>query len=401
MEMLKLALKSNIPLIYVKTDDILNIEEILSHLAGTPVKPMNVPQVIEKISDLKVPQGNYFYTSNKCESLVKLYHFCREHSLTVVFVNTEKSVVQFDGGVVVPPKELIRAMLEGITENPDELLPAYGGMTLKDAAEVSQMTMTRDESLTLRGVNKTRGGYNNLKGITQVDTTMNYYVQPSYLTEWLSVNSTFFMSPVHASLSPRGLLFDGPPGTGKSAAAKAIAQSFGVPLYRLDVGAMKDMYVGNSEANLLSALAQVDQVEPCVVLFDEVEKVFQSQHDSGVTSSMLSQLLWWLQEHKSKVFSVMTTNDRTKIPPELYREGRVDQVMMFLGVEGFVEGYKFAKGAFDSMLEELGGTAVAENFSELNKRVKTLYADEAAVPQSKLTSVAYGLVREILASKEQ
>lgn len=673
MEMLSLALKSNIPLIYAKTDDILNIEEILSYLTGTQVKPINIPEVIEKISDLKVPQGNYFYTSNECKSLVKLYHFCREHSLTIVFINTEKSVVQFDGGVVVPPKELIRKLLADISDTPDELLPAYGGMTLKDAAEVSQMTMTRDESLTIRGVNKTRGGYNNLKGITQVDTTMNYYVQPSYLSDWLETNAKFFMSPIHASLSPRGLLFDGPPGclagdsyvlykrgkrnsghpitleslyrrfnglpdgknpprikdaptylhsmqedgslkynriisiieagvkdcvrivtiggntltltpdhpvcnsdgefipagsfqpgmkvrvkgsmiptgtsgkkkrevhrreicvlhhpvagtkevggyvykrlhfsrvvieahmnklsvedyvkrlnlgtlegltflsseqevhhidenprndelsnlvvmsksghaqhhgkvenfkveyvaddtvisvtpvgpvmtydvqmnmpchnfvaenfvvhnTGKSAAAKAIASAMGIPLYRLDVGAMKDKYVGNSEANLLSALAQVDQVEPCVVLFDEVEKVFQSQNDSGVTTSMLSQLLWWLQEHKSKVFSVMTTNDRTKIPPELYREGRVDQVMVFLGVEGFVEGYKFAKGAFDAMLEELSGKAEAIHYSDLNKRVKTLYSDEEAVAQSKLTSVAYGLVREILSAKEE
>lgn len=157
------------------------------------------------------------------------------------------------------------------------------------------MTMTRDTSLTQTGINETRRGYKNLKGIQQVATEMAYYIQPSYLSNWLSINTQFFLKPVHPSLVPRGLLFDGPPGTGKTAAAKAIAKAFNIPLYRLDIGAMKGKYVGDSEGNLMAALASVDQVEPCVVIFDEVEKIFQGSGDSGVTTSMLSQLLWWLQ----------------------------------------------------------------------------------------------------------
>lgn len=156
------------------------------------------------------------------------------------------------------------------------------------------MTMTRDEALSARGINKTRAGYRKLKGIQQVPTEQKYYLEPSYLKEWLHTNTEFFLHPIHESLVPRGLLFDGPPGTGKTLAAKHIASTFGIPLYRLDIGAMKGKYVGDSEGNLLAALASVDQVAPAVVIFDEVEKIFQSTGDSGVTSSMLSQLLWWL-----------------------------------------------------------------------------------------------------------
>lgn len=74
------------------------------------------------------------------------------------------------------------------------------------------MTMTRDTSLTQTGINETRRGYKNLKGIQQVATEMAYYIQPSYLSNWLSINTQFFLKPVHPSLVPRGLLFDGPPG---------------------------------------------------------------------------------------------------------------------------------------------------------------------------------------------
>lgn len=669
MEMLKLAIESEVPLVHITTNDIINIEAILSFLAGVPVTPVNLPEVINKVSELTVVSGRVHYTSSECKTLVKLYHYCKEHGKTIVFVNTAKSVLHFDGGPVLPPKEMIRSFLSTISDTPDLLLPAFGGLTLKDSEEISKMTMKRDASLSLAGVNLTRGGYNNLKGISPVETTMDYYCEPFVLAEWLKVNTKFYLEPVHPSLTPRGLLFDGPPGclagdsvvlyrrgkrnsgrpitlqslyrrfnglpdgknpprkdqptflhsmqedgslkynriisiieagvkecirlvtkggntltltpdhpvctssgvfvpagsltigesirvkgsmiptgtrgkkprtvyrreicvlhhpvagtkvveghtykrlhfsrvvveahmnkmsladyikrlnagvleglkflssdqevhhmdenirndalsnlvvmlkadhaahhgkvenfqveysaddmvvevtpagavmtydvqmnmpchnfvaenfivhnTGKTTAAKRIASSFGVPLYRLDIGAMKGKYVGDSEGNLLAALAQVDQVEPCVVLFDEVEKVFETTGDSGVTASMLSQLLWWLAEHKTKVFSVMTTNNKDRIPEELYREGRIDGVMLFQGIDNLTEGYEFTCGAFNKMVEELQGEVEENVYAELQKRVKLLFVDSEAVPQSKLTQLSYTFVKELLSA---
>lgn len=91
-------------------------------------------------------------------------------------------------------------------------LPAFGGLTLKDVSEVAKMSMTRDAELTSRGVAKTRKGYSKLRGITQVDTELPYYVCPHYLKAWMDKNSPFFLNPKHPSLIPRGLLFDGSPG---------------------------------------------------------------------------------------------------------------------------------------------------------------------------------------------
>lgn len=395
---LELALASTLPLIYIRTDDVINVEEVLAFIAETSVTPINLPELIVKASDLKLPEARVLYTSSECRSLAKLYRLAVEAEKTIVFINTEKSVLQFDGGTLVPPKALVLKFLieMGACEKPEDLLPSFGGLTLKDIGEIAKMTMTRDESLTPRGISETRRGYTKLQGITQVDTDQDYYVCPSLLSKWLKANTTFFKAPKHPSLTPRGLLFDGPPGTGKTLASKHIAQEFGVPLYRLDLGAMMGKYVGESEGNLNAALSQVDEVEPCVIIFDEVEKVFQGTSDSGVTSRLLSQLLWWLQEHKSKVFTVMTTNKKDSIPVELYRPGRIDMVMQFLGIEKFIDGYEFAKGAFDSMLIEMQATASAEDYTELTKRVKTLFMDGMPVPQSKITQTTYALVRESL-----
>lgn len=395
MEMLALAIKSGLPLIYVKTEDLINIGMVLSHIAGEEVKPMAVKTVIDKVSDLKVPAERVFYASNDCQTMAKLYHFCADNDKTIIFVNTEKSVLHFDGGILVPPKELVLEYLSEFAENPEELSPAFGGLTLKDIGEIAKMTMTRDSSLTVRGINETRRGYNKLRGISQVDTALSYYMVPSYLDTWMQQNTKFFTEGKHAALTPRGLLFDGPPGTGKTLASKYIASEFGVPLYRLDVGAMMHRYVGSSEENLTAALAQVDQVEPAVIIFDEIEKVFQSSGDSGVTSRLLSQLLWWMAEHQSRVFTVMTTNDVSKIPEELYREGRIDAVMQFLGVEDYPLGIEFAKGAFAATMGEMQIPVTAEYTSRLQKKVKALFNDGEPVPQSKLTQEVYSLVRVI------
>jgi SpoVK/Ycf46/Vps4 family AAA+-type ATPase len=65
---------------------------------------------------------------------------------------------------------------------------------------------------------------------------------------------------------------------------------------------------GDSETNMLSALSQLDHEEPCLALFDEVEKVFATSHHdtSGVTPTLLSQLLWWLAGRQSRVLAVIS-----------------------------------------------------------------------------------------------
>lgn len=400
MEKLKLAVESNLPLLHITTDDPVNVGEVLAYILGVEVTPIALPDSITS-DNVKFGKSSVYYTSSDCKAKARLYELCTNKEKTIIFVNTEKSVLQFGCGSLLPPISMVREFIAEVYEDPDTLLPAFGGMTMKDVAEVIRLTQTRDGNLSLRGVNETRRYFTELKGISQVDTDITYYVPQNNLEEWLEVNYHMFMTPVHPALTPRGLLLDGPAGTGKTMGAKYLASKFGMPLYRLDLGGLMGRYVGESEGNMMAALSQLDQVEPCVVIFDEVEKIFQSSSDNGVTSRLLSQLLWWLQEHKSKVFTVMTTNDVKRIPPELYREGRIDAVLSFLGVEVQSDGYEFARGALGSMLAGISAITLsdsikAKGYSDLGQRVKSLYGDGHPVPQAKLTHVAHSIARELL-----
>jgi hypothetical protein len=398
--MLALVLRAGLPLVHVTTGDVINVQEVLTFIAGEDCSSLAIPTILDDNSKIKSNMGSrIFYTSSDCKTLKRLYLWALENEKTIVFINTEKSVLQFDAKVLMPPPELVRQFLATLVDNPEELLPAFSGLTLKDVGEVAKLCMTRDESLTARGVTSIRNSYTNLKGITPIDSKLAYYVSPLYLQNWLDSNTQFFCNPIHEILTPRGLLLTGEPGTGKTMAAKFIANKFEMSLYHLDVSALKGKYVGDSETNLASALAQIDAVSPCVVLLDEIEKIFQSQGDSGVTSSLLSQLLWWLQERQSHVFVVMTTNDISLIPKELYRPGRIDSVMEFIGIESFKEGLKFSEDAITSLLLEMGEATkltLSPMKESLSKTVKSFYQDNLPVPQTKLIQNAYIVLKQWL-----
>ena len=66
--------------------------------------------------------------------------------------------------------------------------------------------------------------------------------------------------------TPKGAVIVGMPGCGKSLTAKATSGLFGLPLLRLDVGAVMGKYVGESEANMRRALKLAEAVSPCVLL---------------------------------------------------------------------------------------------------------------------------------------
>ena len=129
---------------------------------------------------------------------------------------------------------------------------------------------------------------------------------------------------------PRGVLLLGVQGGGKSLAAKAVATAWGRPLLRMDVGALYDKYIGETERMLRGALRQAEAMAPIVLWIDEIEKAFASTSshgaDGGLSKRMFGSLLTWMQEHAAPVFLVATANDIEALPPELLRKGRFDEI---------------------------------------------------------------------------
>ena len=90
---------------------------------------------------------------------------------------------------------------------------------------------------------------------------------------------------------------------------------------------MYDKWVGESEKKMKDALRFIDNVSPCVVWVDEIEKalsVSDSGNDTG--KRVLGQFLFWLQESQSRVFLVATANDISALPFELFRKGRFSEI---------------------------------------------------------------------------
>ena len=134
--------------------------------------------------------------------------------------------------------------------------------------------------------------------------------------------------------SPRGLLLVGVQGTGKSLTAKAIANEWNLPLLRLDIGKLFGGIVGESESRMRQMIQLSEAVSPCVLWIDEIDKAFSgidNQGDSGTTSRVLATFITWLSEKESSVFVVATANNIYKLPPEILRKGRFDEIF-FIGL---------------------------------------------------------------------
>ncbi|HBC91824.1 MAG TPA: ATPase [Pelotomaculum sp.] len=154
----------------------------------------------------------------------------------------------------------------------------------------------------------------------------------STLKKWLLRKRVCFQSKAreYGLEMPKGVLLTGVPGCGKSLTAKAVASEWKMPLLRFDIGKVFGMYVGQSEENVRRAIQTAESIAPCVLWIDELEKGFAgvgfTDTDSGVTSRVFGTFITWMQEKMNPVFVVATANDVSKLPPELLRKGRFDEI---------------------------------------------------------------------------
>ena len=128
---------------------------------------------------------------------------------------------------------------------------------------------------------------------------------------------------------PKGILIVGIQGCGKSMSVKAIAKAWRMPLLKLEAGRIYDKHVGESERNFRNALNMAESMSPAVLWIDEIEKAFgqsESDADGGLSRRLFGSFLTWMQEKSQSVFVIATANDLSRIPPELLRKGRFDEI---------------------------------------------------------------------------
>ncbi len=131
---------------------------------------------------------------------------------------------------------------------------------------------------------------------------------------------------------PRGVVILGVQGCGKSMCAQAIAGEWKLPLVKFDTAAIFDKYIGETEKRIQKVFQVAEELSPCVLWIDELEKVFagsgpdSASADAGVSSRLLAASLSWMQERKAPVFVAATCNNVSALPPELIRKGRFDEL---------------------------------------------------------------------------
>jgi hypothetical protein len=310
-------------------------------------------------------------------------------SVLVVFNPDDAIPEAFDAGVLHYPKEFIVTAVQqsqGV-KIPEEVVR---GITPKQAIELTKILLSKSPVLSAHGFMELRAKIlGTKKGLFLVDTTLQFYHPIERVEEWLARNSQFFMGGYDPRLVPRGLLFNGMPGTGKTLAAKRIAEVLGVPLYRLDLSSSMSKWHGESESNLAHALASVDQESPCVMLLDEVEKLFANNTEE-VTSRLLAQLLWWLQEHTSKVLTIMTTNNLDGLPPEIYRSGRIDKTV-HIGPLSILDANEMARSLIRTF-----NLAPKVSASILKEVVSKIPGITDGLTPAQVTSVTYEAIKNSL-----
>ncbi len=131
---------------------------------------------------------------------------------------------------------------------------------------------------------------------------------------------------------PKGMIFSGPPGTGKTYFAKAIATAINATVTVVSGPELKSKWVGESEQNLRRVFDQARKSAPSIIIFDELDSFASSRGTytgSGVEHSMVNQLLTEMDGFRKEelVFVVGTTNFVESLDAALLRPGRFEMTI--------------------------------------------------------------------------
>lgn len=131
---------------------------------------------------------------------------------------------------------------------------------------------------------------------------------------------------------PRGLLFFGMGGTGKTHFARALAKELKLPFLRLRTENIVSKYYGETENKMAKAIEMAEEVAPCILFIDEIDRFGQrgqlGEHEA--TRRTFSILLEWLGDERRKTIVVATTNRPQDLDEAFIRVGRFDYLIPVL-----------------------------------------------------------------------
>ena len=131
---------------------------------------------------------------------------------------------------------------------------------------------------------------------------------------------------------PKGALLVGPPGTGKTMLAKAVAGEAGVPFFSISGSEFVEMYVGMGAAKVRDLFEQAKKKSPCIIFIDEIDAIGKKRGAGGLGGNdereqTLNQLLTEMDGFDSNkaIILLAATNQPDQLDPALLRPGRFDR----------------------------------------------------------------------------
>ncbi len=132
---------------------------------------------------------------------------------------------------------------------------------------------------------------------------------------------------------PKGILLVGPPGTGKTMLAKAVAGEANVPFFSISGSEFVEMFVGMGASKVRDLFKQAKEKAPCIVFIDEIDAIGQKRSSGSLSGGndereqTLNQLLTEMDgfEENTGVIILAATNRPESLDPALTRPGRFDR----------------------------------------------------------------------------
>jgi SpoVK/Ycf46/Vps4 family AAA+-type ATPase len=135
----------------------------------------------------------------------------------------------------------------------------------------------------------------------------------------------------HFGVQPlKGLLIDGPPGTGKTALCHAIVHAMGVNVVHVQSTQIRSMIIGESEKAIAALFTKARALAPCVLVMDQLDAIVPKRHSEGTSEHTADRIVTtFLTEmdgifHTSGVFVLAATSRKEALDSALLRPGRLD-----------------------------------------------------------------------------
>jgi transitional endoplasmic reticulum ATPase len=206
------------------------------------------------------------------------------------------------------------------------------------SAELGALQVTRDDFLAgLKEVEpsatreffieKSVSTFASLGGLDEVKRLLDAVVEHSHIRD--DIYEQVGLAP------PRGILFVGPSGTGKTAMARALSGEKQVPLIAIDGPQLYSKWLGESEKALREVFKKARRAAPCILFFDTIDaiapKLGGDQFGADVYQRILSQLLREIDNLRDVkgVILLAATNRPERVEPALLRSGRFDYIVRF------------------------------------------------------------------------